>query len=248
MRRLLLSDIHSNMEALDVCMEKARHAGFDRIFCCGDVVGYGPQPNEAISTLREERAVTIRGNHDRVASGQDEPSDFNMHAARAALWTRDVLTATSREYLRNLPLGPLDIGDDGELVHGAVTGEDDYIMCAADAAESFALTGVRLTFFGHTHFQGAYTCDDRGEVNGVETSETGGAAALTLHRNLRYLINPGSVGQPRDGDARAAFAIWDSHQSVIEFYRVEYPFHVTQEKMRRLDLPTYLIERLSVGR
>lgn len=248
MRRLLLSDIHSNMEALDVCMEKARDAGFDGVFCCGDVVGYGPEPNEAIAALRKEDAVTIRGNHDRVASGQDEPTDFNTHAARAVMWTRHALTDTSREYLRSLPLGPLDIGDGGELVHGAVTDEDDYIMCPADAAESFALTGVRLTFFGHTHFQGAFACDERGEVTSVETRESGGAGVLPLRSDLQYLINPGSVGQPRDNDTRAGFAIWDSDQSAIEFYRVEYPFHITQEKMQRLELPVYLIERLSLGR
>lgn len=248
MRRLLLSDIHSNMEALDVCMEKARDAGFDGVFCCGDVVGYGPEPNEAIAALAKENAVTIRGNHDRVASGRDEPTDFNMHAARAAIWTRDALTDASREFLLGLPLGPLDIGDGGQLVHGAVTDEDDYIMCPADAAESFALTESRLTFFGHTHFQGAYACNERGEVTSVDIGESGGSGVLTLRSGLRYLINPGSVGQPRDSDTRAGFAIWDSDRSTIEFHRVEYPFHITQEKMRRLDLPVYLIERLSVGR
>ena len=236
------------MEALDVCMERARVAGFDAVLCCGDVVGYGPEPNEAIQCLRQEEAVTIRGNHDRVASGQDEPTDFNLHAARAALWTREALTEESQAWLRELPLGPLDVGDGAELVHGAVTDEDDYIMCPADAAESFALTRRGLTFFGHSHFQCVYACDASGNVTTEATGESKGVGLFTLRDDVQYLINPGSVGQPRDNDTRAGFAIWDTGRSLIEFYRVEYPLGMTQEKMRKADLPTYLIDRLSQGR
>lgn len=236
------------MEALGACMERARQAGFDSVLCCGDVVGYGPEPNESIERLRAEEALTIRGNHDRVASGQDEPTDFNIHAARAAIWTREALTDASRDYLRSLPLGPLEVGDGAQLVHGAVTDEDDYIMSSADAADSFALAGVGLTFFGHTHFQCAYACDQTESVTPEETGERGGIGVFGLQDGNRYLINPGSVGQPRDGDRRAAFAIWDSDQAVVEFYRVAYPFEITQDKMRRADLPDYLVDRLGHGR
>lgn len=248
MRRLLLSDIHSNMEALDCCMERARDAGFDSVVCCGDVVGYGPEPNEAITLLRKERALTIRGNHDRVASGADDPTDFNPHAARAALWTRNALTRESREYLRDLPLGPFAIGDGAEMVHGAVTHEDDYIMSAHDAAASFALTEAPLTFFGHTHFQAVYAADADCNVTAERFEVANGHGKHRLKEGLQYLVNPGSVGQPRDSDVRAGFAIWDSASRSIEFYRVEYPFEVTQDKMRKVDLPSYLIDRLTYGR
>jgi predicted phosphodiesterase len=248
MRRLLLSDIHSNMEALDCCMRRARVAGFDSVVCCGDVVGYGPEPNEAIAFLRKEHALTIRGNHDRVASGVDDPTDFNPHAARAALWTRNALTESSREYLRSLPVGPIGIGDGAEIVHGAVTHEDDYIMSISDAAASFALTEASLTFFGHTHFQVVYTSDTDGRVTAERSEVTRGHGEFRMGEDLRYLVNPGAVGQPRDGDVRAGFAIWDSSTRSVEFYRVEYPFEVTQEKMRAVDLPPYLVDRLTYGR
>jgi predicted phosphodiesterase len=248
MRRLLLSDIHSNMEALDACMARARLAGFDSIMCCGDVVGYGPEPNQAVDFLRRESALTIRGNHDRVAAGEDEPTDFNIHAARAALWTRKALTQANIAYLRNLPVGPLEIGDGAELVHGAVTHEDDYIMCSGDAADSFALTRARLTFFGHTHFQCVYAADSSGTVTPESLPETDGVGRFSLQDDMRYLVNPGSVGQPRDNDTRAGFAIWDLAEALVEFYRVPYPLEITQEKMRKADLPGYLIDRLSYGR
>ena len=229
-------------------MERARQTGFDSILCCGDIVGYGPEPNEAVEFIRAERVLTIRGNHDRVASGEDDPTDFNLHAARAAMWTREALTEENRAYLRNLPVGPLDVGNDAQLVHGAVTDEDDYIMCPDDAAESFALTNTGLTFFGHTHFQCVYARGPLGGVTPQALEGLNGMGILRIRRDVQYLVNPGSVGQPRDNDTRAGFAIWDTDASRVEFYRVEYPLEITQDKMRLVDLPTYLVERLSQGR
>jgi predicted phosphodiesterase len=248
MRRLLLSDIHSNMEALDCCMERARQAGFDAVVCCGDVVGYGPEPNEAVALLKREGALTIRGNHDRVASGADDPTDFNPHAARAALWTRNALSEENRLFLRDLPVGPVEIGVGAEGVDGARPDEDDYIMSAGDAAASFELTEASLTFFGHTHFQCVYACDPGGQVTAEPVGTPNGSAVFRMRKDMRYLVNPGSVGQPRDSDVRAGFAIWDSGEGCLEFYRMEYPFDVTQEKMKEADLPAYLIERLTYGR
>jgi predicted phosphodiesterase len=248
MRRLLLSDIHANMEAMDACLARSDEAGFDSVICCGDIVGYGPEPNEAVEKLKALKAVSIRGNHDRVACGQVEPTGFNPHAKAAAFWTRDTLIEQNHAYLRALPVGPLHIGEGAQLVHGSVTDEDDYIMSESHAAESFALTETHLTFFGHSHHPAVYTCDRSGNI--VEELQKNGEDLITTHlrNDMRYLINPGSVGQSRDGNTRSAFLIWDSYELRLEFYRAEYPVEVTQEKMEKVGLPRCLIERLTYGR
>src|SRR5215831_11773726 len=169
MRYLILSDIHSNIEALGACVQRAKQAGYDSVLCCGDLVGYGPNPIEAIDGIRALNAVTIRGNHDRVAAGLDEAMQFNPHARRAVYWTRDLLPESHRQYLMNLPVGPLDISSEAQLVHGAVTHEDDYIFTEADADENFLLTDKRITFFGHSHFPVVFTSDGSGRT-GLATS------------------------------------------------------------------------------
>ena len=248
MRHLLISDIHSNVEALDACMERAEAVGFDSVLCCGDIVGYGPDPNEAVARIRALGPRSVRGNHDRVASGQGAADDFNLPAKTAVYWTRDALSHEAAAYLRELPAGPRGLGGGAQLVHGAVTGEDDYILSAADAAESFRTTGARLTFFGHTHHACVLSSGAGGAVR-LETSRgADGWWVAGLDPSVRYLINPGSVGQPRDHDARAAFAIWDTEESRIEFHRVAYPIETTQSKMRAAGLPPPLIERLRYGR
>src|ERR1051326_6369438 len=148
MRYLILSDIHSNIEALESCVQRAKEVGYDSVLCCGDIVGYGPNPAEAINGIRALSALTIRGNHDRRAAGLDEATQFNPHARRAVYWTRDVLPETYRQYLIDLQLGPLDVNEQAQLVHGAVTHEDDYIFTEADAEENFSLSNKRITFFG----------------------------------------------------------------------------------------------------
>lgn len=248
MRQLLLSDIHSNMEAFDACMERAESAGYDSVLCCGDIVGYGPQPNEAIDRIRKLKSIAIRGNHDRVASGQGTADNFNVYARAAADWTRSALSEGNAAYLRALPVGPHDLGGRVQLVHGAVTHEDDYIMSEVHAAENFDLTDARVTFFGHTHYPCVFSCDANRDVRLEIPKTADDLAAVELKRNVQYMINPGSVGQPRDDDARAAFGIWDIEQSRMEFHRVEYPYEVTQEKMRAEGLPRLLIDRLRYGR
>ncbi len=248
MRQLLLNDIHSNMEAFDACMERAESAGYDSVLCCGDIVGYGPQPNEAVARIRELKSIAIRGNHDRVASGQGSAENFNAHARAAAYWTRAALSEESAAYLRALPIGPHDLGGRAQLVHGAVTGEDDYVMSEVHAAQSFDLTDARLTFFGHTHFPCVFACDPDRNVRLEIPKSVDGCLAVELKLDVQYMINPGSVGQPRDDDARAAFGIWDMERSRMEFHRVEYPYEATQEKMRAEGLPQMLIDRLRYGR
>jgi predicted phosphodiesterase len=246
MRYLILSDIHSNLEALEACMGRALQAGFDRVLCCGDVVGYGPDPAEVMDRLAGLDAVTIRGNHDRVSSGLDEPTDFNTHARQAVHWTRSQLPATYRERLAGLPLGPLRI-DDAQLVHGSIADEDEYLVTEDDAAANLMLAGPRLTFYGHTHEAVAFNLIEDELAIWVPRYGADGSASLPLGRG-KYLVNPGSVGQPRDGDWRSSFLIWDSDGEKLEFYRVPYAIDVTQAKMRKAGLPEFLAYRLSLGR
>jgi predicted phosphodiesterase len=248
MRYFVLSDIHSNVEALESCVQRAKQAGYDSVICCGDLVGYGPSPVEAIDGIRALNATVIRGNHDRVASGLDEATQFNPHARNAIYWTRSVLPPTYQTYLMGLPVGPLDITAQAQLVHGAVSHEDDYIFTEADADENFQLTDRQLTFFGHSHFPVVFSSDGRGNPTLAASYEFDEFIAVKVEAGKRLLVNPGSVGQPRDGDPRASFAIWDEERGRIEFYRVEYDIAQTQEKMRNAQLPSYLIDRLAHGR
>src|SRR6476646_1933366 len=231
MRFFVLSDVHSNIEALEACTRRAKLAGYDAVYCCGDIVGYGPNPVEAIDAIRDLGAVTIRGNHDRVAASQDEASEFNPHARRAVFWTRSVLPESYRNYLASLPVGPLSIGDTAQLVHGAITHEDDYIFTGADAAANLMLSQKKMTFFGHSHFPVAYANDAAGNPATPPTYEFDEFTAVRCDGNQRFLVNPGSVGQPRDSDPRASFLIWDQERARLEFYRVEYPIEKTQAKM-----------------
>jgi predicted phosphodiesterase len=248
MRYLILSDIHSNVEAFEACVQRAKQASYDSVLCCGDIVGYGPNPIEAIDGIRSLNALTIRGNHDRVAAGLDEPTQFNPHARRAVYWTRTTLPDQYRDYLVNLPIGPVAVNSEAQLVHGALTHEDDYIFTEADADENFVLAGKPITFFGHSHFPVVFCNDGRDSSFQATSYEFDEFIAVKCEPGKRLLVNPGSVGQPRDGDPRASFAIWDADHGRIEFYRVEYDVKSTQQKMRDADLPSYLIDRLAHGR
>jgi predicted phosphodiesterase len=248
MRYLILSDIHSNQEALEACVQRGKEAGYDSVLCCGDIVGYGPNPIEAIDHIRNLNAVTIRGNHDRVAAGLDEATQFNPHARRAIYWTREVLPESHRAYLSNLAVGPLAVTQEAQLVHGAVTHEDDYIFTEADADENFLLTDKHITFFGHSHFPVVFVSDGRGKALLATSYEFDEFIAVKCESGRKLFVNPGSVGQPRDGDPRASFAIWDADHGRVEFYRMEYDIPRTQEKMHAAQLPVYLIDRLAHGR
>lgn len=248
MRFFVLSDIHSNIEALDACIQRAKLAGYDAVYCCGDIVGYGPNPVEAIDALRGLNPLTIRGNHDRVAASEDAASEFNPHARRAIFWTRSALPDSYRNYLASLPVGPLAVEKEAQLVHGALTDEDDYIFTSSDVSQNLRLATKRMTFFGHSHFPAVYANDAKGSAVNPATYEFDEFTAVRCDGNQRFLINPGSVGQPRDGDTRASFLIWDQERERLEFYRVEYPVEITQAKMAAAQLPAYLIDRLAQGR
>jgi diadenosine tetraphosphatase ApaH/serine/threonine PP2A family protein phosphatase len=247
MRYLILSDIHANLTALDACLE-AVQGRWEKAVCLGDVVGYGPDPNEVIDRLRSLDAVTIRGNHDKASSGVADAEDFNPVARAAALWTRQKLRPDNQAWLENLPSGPLAI-DGFHVVHGAVHDEDEYLVAAAQALDSLADAPSPLTFFGHTHVQGGFSLqDDRVTVLQPKPADAKPYGTLKIEPGVTYMVNPGSVGQPRDGDTRAAFAIADTLNHCVEFWRVPYNIGAVQKRMEANGLPEPLILRLSFGR
>jgi predicted phosphodiesterase len=250
-RILVLSDIHANLEALDACLASA--PAFDQIVNLGDIVGYGASPNEVTERSRGLGKIFVRGNHDKAATGVMSLDDFNPMAAAAAIWTRNELTPENLEWLRVLPQGPVSLPDfpQVQLVHGSPNDEDEYVVSLGDAlAPLIALTSP-LTFFGHTHLQGGFFANGssadgfRPEYRTVGQPES---VSLQLKESSRYLINPGSVGQPRDGDWRAAYALFDSDAQVIHFHRAPYNLKSAQDRIFAAKLPPRLATRLAAGR
>jgi diadenosine tetraphosphatase ApaH/serine/threonine PP2A family protein phosphatase len=251
LRILLLSDIHANLEALDACLAAA--PAHDLVINLGDVVGYGANPNEVTDISRKISKYVVRGNHDKAVVDLMDVKQFNPIAAMAALWTRDKLTPENLEWLRQLPQGPLraEEGGDMQFVHGSPLDEDEYLVSVRDAMQPLMASTVAVTFFGHTHVQGGFFWDQEDSDMVVPQYPTRGGTdnwALALDRKTRYLINPGSVGQPRDGDWRSAFAIFDADQHAVEFHRVPYDLKTAQEKILAEHLPQRLATRLAAGR
>lgn len=253
MRILLLSDIHANLEALEAALNAA--PSHDAVWNLGDVVGYGANPNEAIELARAAGPFFVRGNHDRVCGGGGDLEDFSPMAARAAQWTRDALTAAHADWLRQLPAGPIEPNGAGVgLVHGSPLDENEYLATLRDAWLPLARAATRITFFGHTHLQGGFATNGEESFRLAPEFSARGADEyeLPLRKNARYLINPGSVGQPRDGDWRAAFALYESEEDGerqrVTFYRVPYDVKQAQAKILAAGLPDRLATRLREGR
>jgi predicted phosphodiesterase len=243
-RYLILSDIHSNLEALEAVLAAA--AGeWDRAIVLGDLVGYGADPNAVIDRVQSlDPVAVIRGNHDKASCGIDNGENFNQIARYAAAWTQDHLTPEHREYLRQLPKGPAAIDARLEICHGAPFDEDHYIFDAGDAQRSFDAASRAACVFGHTHLPVVFTA--AGVKLGAEVPE-GDSRTLRLEPDVRYLVNPGSVGQPRDGDPRAAFAFYID-DGTIRFRRVAYDLAEAQRKITAAGLPQTLANRLAIGR
>ena len=241
MRYLVLSDIHSNLAAFEAVLEDS--GPYDRIWCLGDVVGYGPQPNESIELLRSLPHLCVAGNHDWAAVGRIDSSAFNPDALRACRWTENQLTASSRGFIEGLPQTVIE--GRFTIVHGSPRYPIwEYISHVGDAQANLAHFDSTFCLFGHTHRPALFRC--------------GGLACdcedlpWLLHEAMdlgseRLLINPGGVGQPRDGDPRASYAILDLEADQIEFRRVSYSIEATQELMLSEGLPPRLAWRLSVG-
>jgi predicted phosphodiesterase len=245
-RYLVISDVHSNWEALQAVLDDAR-GEYDRIVCCGDLAGYGPDPNPVIDWARANLHTVIRGNHDRGCAGLENLEWFNPVARTASLWTISQLTAENLEYLRGLPAGPLDV-DGFQLIHGSPVDEDEYLVSVTDARNVFPYLEASVAFFGHTHLQGGYVWR-HGQYQTIGRMEFfQNERWMKVDADGQWLLNPGSTGQPRDGDGRAAFAIFDTNSSELIYRRVPYDFEKTRRKIETAGLPNILGSRLATGR
>jgi predicted phosphodiesterase len=253
MRALVISDIHANLPALEAVLAAAPQ--YDTVWNLGDIVGYGANPNEVIDLIRNLGGIILRGNHDRACSGTmrfGEYRNFNELAAYAARWTQRVLTEENQLWLSKLRRGPRrPLGSKVLCVHGMPKYEDEYLTNKGRAKFALEASRAWITFFGHTHLQEGWVSDKQ-EITLVRPNfpSTDGQVRfeVALSRNCRYVINPGSVGQPRDVDWRAAFAIYDDVQSKLIWHRVPYRVLAAQRRIRRAGLPEFLAGRLRLGR
>jgi diadenosine tetraphosphatase ApaH/serine/threonine PP2A family protein phosphatase len=245
MRFLILSDLHSNLEALESALTAASSWGYDRTLVLGDIVGYGADPNPVVAILRRlPGLVSIRGNHDRVAASLEEPEGFNDAARLSALWTRQALTEDNRAFLAALPPGPLEFAPGKLLCHGTPLDEDAYLMDEAEARRCFDGARFDLCLFGHSHHPGAFVLEGSRISRRPAVEEN---PVIDILPGRRYLVNPGSVGQPRDRNPRAGFAIYDDTSDTVSIHRVAYPVAETREKILRAGLPRWLGDRLLLG-
>lgn len=246
MRYLILSDLHANLQALQAVL--ADTAGrYEHALCCGDLIGYGADPNAIVDWVRTNCSLVVRGNHDKACTGLDDLEWFNPVARHAAIWTQKALTAENAEYARNLPKGPLT-HEAFELVHGSPYDEDEYVLAADEATQAFGYLERRLTFFGHTHVQGGFIWNQSRVETISRTPVRSSNQVIEIDPECAYMVNPGSLGQPRDGDPRAAYLLYDSDASVIAYHRVAYDVAGAQKAIRDAGLPAILADRLSVGR
>ncbi|HEX4155693.1 MAG TPA: metallophosphoesterase family protein [Acidobacteriaceae bacterium] len=253
MRALVVSDIHGNLHALEAVLAAA-HAtpgSFDQLWNLGDMVGYGANPNEVLDTLRPLATASVRGNHDRVCCGLSSSQGFNPVAAQAAAWTQRHLTPSNLDWLRAVPQGPLTAAERVTIAHGSPLNEDHYIISMRDAWMPLQRMPTDITFFGHTHVQGAFSQQppEWQEVRPLyHAADQPEHFTLDVPAGTRHLINPGSVGQPRDADWRAAFALYDDAVERVTFFRIPYDVAAAQAAIRAAALPERLASRLSTGR
>jgi predicted phosphodiesterase len=244
MRYAIISDIHSNLEALEVVLKEIDRIGVDRIVCLGDLVGYNANPNECIQILQDRGVSSLMGNHDAAACGREDPVDFNPIARAAVLWTRKTLEPAHLDLLEGLPEeGSLNGGL--RLAHGSLLNRDHYLASQHDIMENIqrmqeAEPEIRVLFFGHTHIQIAYAYDR-------ETLAVLSDSKFPIQDGKLYLINPGSVGQPRDRDPRSGFLVYDGQTRTVEFVRLSYDVHACSEKILTAGLPRALADRLHTG-
>ena len=236
---LIVSDIHGNLEALEAVLADA-DGRYSQILCLGDLVGYGANPNAIVAWAAERARAVVRGNHDKVCVGIDSAETYNPAAQASAAWTEAELMPAHRDFLLRLPRGPLPF-DGVDLVHGSPADEDEYLLNVEQLPPLFPYIGSQITFFGHTHIQGGFLLAPRG------SRLIPPQVVLNIEPDYFYLVNPGSVGQPRDGDPRAAYAIYSSEERTVEFRRVTYDVGRASAKIRAAGLPDFLAARLSVG-
>ncbi len=242
MKIAVVADIHGNLEAFSAVRAAIGKKGADAVVCLGDIVGYGADPVACLELLGElEPSAVVRGNHDSAACGLAALADFTDHARAAIEWTAGLLGRPQLDYLRALPLVSETAG--AVLVHAALDqpGNWRYLLSPEETLPSFSLLSNRACFFGHTHRAIAYRREPRGAVKAVRGS-------LILDKGTKYMINPGSVGQPRDRDPRSSFAVYDSDSARVEMVRVDYDRRKAAAKIIAAGLPSFLAERLFSGR
>lgn len=249
MRYLILSDIHANYEAFCAVMNSTRRKRWDKAVCLGDIVGYAAEVNQTVDRLRAIKPlVVIRGNHDKVCSGvegEERLAKFSRFARTAAEWTARKLTSTNRRYLSTLAKGPVMVDGAFAIAHGSPLDEDAYVFSDLDALRVFRGTEFSICFIGHSHFPVVFSWDGFDVEMQMATPPE---FKLKLDPNKRYLINPGSVGQPRDRCPLASFATYNSESRLLRIHRVRYDIAKTQENILSAGLPSPLAERLSIGR
>jgi predicted phosphodiesterase len=240
MRFAIFSDLHANLEATEAVLADARGRECTHFVCLGDVVGYNANPRECLEIVRKMDCPVVKGNHDEQASLDESSRDFNALAEMAINWTRAQLTAEDKDWLRELPL--LRQVQDFSIVHATLDGPGQwgYVFNVPDAAASFTHQRTPVCFFGHTHVAGGFVRNE-----GVTRLKID---RLTIEATKQYFINTGSVGQPRDGDWRAAYCIYDIDENVVEQRRVSYDLATTQKKIIKAGLPRMLADRLKLGR
>jgi len=242
---LILSDLHANWRALEAVLANAE-GKYRQVVCCGDVVGYNPNPAKVLEWTRTHCAPVVRGNHDKAVAGVDDLESFNDAARESALWTIGKLNQEQLGYLRELPEGP-SLLPEFQIWHGSPVDEDEYLSTAQEAAPLFANFGAPLAFFGHTHLQGGFF-SKYGRVGGIpQVPRERSEIVFELEPDVLYMFNPGSVGQPRDRDPRAAYAIYDSEKRTVALRRVEYAVKETAAEIKDAGLPEVLGLRLFVG-
>jgi diadenosine tetraphosphatase ApaH/serine/threonine PP2A family protein phosphatase len=246
-RYLVISDIHANLEALEAVLASARGLSPERILVLGDLVGYGADPNAVAERIRGLNPhALIRGNHDKVGSGLESAEGFNAVARSAIRWTYDTLTPVNREWLAQLPTGPVVVDDLMEICHGTPFDEDAYVFDDLDALRALHAAQRPLCLFGHTHVQIGYALD--GVHFTLTTLAEGRPLSVAVPDGTRHLLNPGSVGQPRDGDPRAGFGIVDTDRRETLLYRIDYDIDKAQRRILEEGLPEVLAQRLALGR
>ncbi len=239
----LISDVHANLEALEAVLKDLE--GVDGFLCMGDIVGYGADPGLCLDRIRAlPRLICVAGNHDLAAVGSYDLEWFNPFARAAVEWTAQQLFADQKSYLQSLPMSAH--ADGAVIVHGSLPDEMDYITAPDEARLCFDAMPGDLAFIGHTHVTECYRTR-RGSRFPEQVSLYSGGE-VELKDGIRYIVNPGAVGQPRDGNPAASFGIWHVENRTIEIKRVTYDIESAQAKMKRAGLPEYLIDRLAVGR
>lgn len=241
MRYGIFSDVHSNLEALEAVLAALTGDGVEGYLSPGDLVGYGADPQACIHRVQGLGARVVCGNHDGAAIGRVDVSWFNPYARAAAVWTQGVLGPAEREYLGALPLSLVE--GPATLVHGTLDrpGDFDYLFDVAEAAQTLECLRTPVCFVGHTHVPVVFL-EEQGRIRVVVDR------VVVIPPGARAIVNPGSVGQPRDGDPRAAYAVYDDRTRTVEFKRVAYDVRATQEKILKAGLPPILAARLGQGR